>query len=409
MLLRLQEISRMMRLFIILCVCICRVASAQETIDFECGGTSVYETAVVANQTVRIGDVPPGLHRLAIHLWSDEDMDIQVLSGDTTVIHWKSGIVYHSDEQTSSFRGDTFVYSGFNGDGFGPGNEYVIFEGFTANEYTFLAHANQGGRIMARYGWLPIETCNITEKYYRNLNDLMNSHANDGERRLQTKAQLHDQIDGHTKLSYDNCWTALRTADQNPANSGQVIGIYSRKGIWKSYQDGSSTCGGFPDDCWNREHVYPKSRGDFGTSSGAGTDLHALRAEDRSVNTARSNKNFLAGGSAVTDCTSCKTTSTAFEPPNASKGAVARMMFYMATRYNGDADSNSINLLLLNGSPGDPAGSTGNLGDLATLKSWNNLYPPSSEEINRNNIIQNYYQGNRNPFIDTPSLANSLF
>ena len=384
-----------------------QLVSAQDEIDFECGGTSYYEMNVQANQTVEIGEVPAGLHRLAIHLWSDEDMDIQVVSGGTTVIYWKNGLVYHGDEQISSFQGDTFVYSGYNGDGFGPGNEYVIFEGFTSNDYKFLAYANEDGNIKARYGWIPVDSCNITAKYYRYLDEL--EHLNEGERRLQTKAQLHDQIDGHTKISYDSCWTALKTTDQNPANSGQVIGIYSRKGIWKSYQDGSSSCGGFPDDCWNREHVYPKSRGDFGTTQGAGTDLHSLRAEDRSVNTARNNKNFVAGGSAVTDCSTCKTTSTTFEPPNASKGAVARMMFYMATRYNGDADSNGVTLLLLNGNPGDPAGKTGNLGDLATLKSWNNLYPPSAEEINRNNIIQNYYQGNRNPFIDNPSLANSLF
>ena len=27
-------------------------------------------------------------------------------------------------------------------------------------------------------------------------------------------------------------------------------------------------------DGWNREHVWAKSRGDFGTSQGAGTDCH---------------------------------------------------------------------------------------------------------------------------------------
>ena len=43
---------------------------------------------------------------------------------------------------------------------------------------------------------------------------------------------------------------------------------------------------------WNREHVWAKSRGDFGTKIGAGTDLHHLRAEDVSTNSARNNRSF---------------------------------------------------------------------------------------------------------------------
>ena len=131
-------------------------SSAQpESFDFECGGTSLTEMTVKANQTISVGDVPAGLHRLAIHLWSDEDMDIQLISGETTVIHWKDGIVYHGEQQQSSFQGDVFVYSGYEGDGFGSGNEYIRFEGFTSNNYKFLIHAKEDGHITARYGWIP--------------------------------------------------------------------------------------------------------------------------------------------------------------------------------------------------------------------------------------------------------------
>lgn len=385
------------------------LAAQEVDFDFECGGTSLFEKHVQANETVTVGEVPAGLHRLAIHLWSDEDMDIQLVSGDTTVIHWKNGVIYHGDEQTSSFQGDTLLYSGYNGDRAGPGNEFIIFEGFTANDYKFLVHANEDGHIKARYGWIPLESCNINEKYYRNLDEMLNIDANDHGRRLQTKQSLHDSIKGHTEISYTAVWTALRTTDKNPANSGQVIGIYTRRGILSSYQDGSSSCGGNVEDCWNREHVYAKSRGDFGTTNGPGTDVHALRAEDRSVNTQRSNKNFGAGGSAVPDCSICLQTSSTWEPPAASKGAVARMLFYMAVRYTGGSDSHGVTLNVVGGNPADPAGLVGYIGDLALLKAWNNAYPVTTEERNRNNAVQSYYQGNRNPFIDNPALANSLF
>ncbi len=43
---------------------------------------------------------------------------------------------------------------------------------------------------------------------------------------------------------------------------------------------------------WSREHVWAKSRGDFGTSLGAGTDAHHLRPADISVNSARNNRWF---------------------------------------------------------------------------------------------------------------------
>lgn len=255
-------------------------------VDFVCGGTRLVETPIAANSTVVIGEVPSGLYRLAIHLWSDEDMDIQMMSGNTSVVHWKDGIVYHGEEQSGNYQGDQFTYSGYNGDGYGEGNEFIIFEGTTANEYKFLVHANDNGHITVRFGWLPLDSCNITEKFYPNL------LQEDKQLRHRNLQSIHDQIDGHTELSYTACWNAIRNADQHPTDSRKVIGIYSRKAIFKSYQDGSSTCGGDRQECWNREHVYPKSRGDFGTTKGAGTDLHALRAEDRSVNTERSNKSF---------------------------------------------------------------------------------------------------------------------
>lgn len=403
-----------------------------EKFDTVCGGTRFRQSFIRSNTTVELGRVPAGLYKFAVHLWSEEDLDLQISSGkeddETIVVHRRDGIVQSKHRVVTKYNSDTFTYSGHAGiiSSGGPGNENILFRGFTQNPYRILVTAHEDGHAKIRYGWLPISSCNITESRYkdfdveqlrRNLRGLGDSShhrslvtanvINDGNYNI-----IHGWVQGHTELSYSACWNAIRNTDQNPSNSGQVIGIHSRKGIWKSYQDGSSSCGGNRNDCWNREHVWPKSRGDFSTRRGAGTDLHALRAEDRSVNTERSNKNidYVSGGTPVPDCPDCWESSTAFEPSNAGQGPVARMLFYMAVRYNGDSDSNGVSLNLYNGGNiADCCGSAGRLGDLGTLKRWATTQPVTSEERRRNDMIEAYYQGNRNPFIDNPQFINYVW
>jgi endonuclease I len=142
-----------------------------------------------------------------------------------------------------------------------------------------------------------------------------------------------------------------------------------------------------------------------------------LRAADRSVNTERSAKDFADGGLALSsedpreDCPLCLETSDSFEPPDAVKGDVARMIFYMSVRYNGDEGSNGVSLTVVDG-VGTPFGGdtedNGEIGDLATLMAWHVLDPVSDEERHRNNIIYDI-QGNRNPFIDRPEFVNIVF
>ncbi len=79
------------------------------------------------------------------------------------------------------------------------------------------------------------------------------------------------------------------TFDQDPKNPNNVILLYTGR------SQGKNTNGGSPDQ-WNREHVWAKTHGDFGTSNVAGTDLHHLRTTDVSVNADRCNKDFDMGG-----------------------------------------------------------------------------------------------------------------
>ncbi|MET9989078.1 endonuclease [Streptomyces mutabilis] len=211
------------------------------------------------------------------------------------------------------------------------------------------------------------------------------------------KSSLHTIISDQTKLSYSAVWDALKVTDQDPADSGNVILLYS--GISRS----KSLNGGDTGD-WNREHVWAKSHGDFGTSTGPGTDIHHLRPEDVRVNSVRGNKDFDNGGSGFTDSGGSLTDSDSFEPRDAVKGDVARMIFYMAVRYEGGdgwAD------LEVNGSVDN--GSSPYIGKLDVLKQWNDEDPPDAFEQRRNQVIYDDYQHNRNPFVDHPEWVEAIW
>lgn len=227
---------------------------------------------------------------------------------------------------------------------------------------------------------------NPTDAYYKD------AIGKDGQ---ALKAALHEIIDGHTELSYDQAWEALRKTDEDPNNKNNVILFYS--GISRS-----KTANGGNVGQWNREHTWAKSHGDFGTSKGPGTDIHHLRPTDVQVNSSRGNLDFDNGGSAVSGCNGCKKTSNSFEAPDRVKGDVARILFYMATRYEqGDKVDLELNEKLGNGSAPYH-------GKLSTLLKWHEQDPVDEFERNRNNVIQGI-QGNRNPFIDHPEWVNLIW
>jgi len=219
----------------------------------------------------------------------------------------------------------------------------------------------------------------------------------EGKTGAALKAALHTIISDQTKLSYDQVWNALKDTDQDPANTANVILLYSGRSQSKT------TNGGDPDD-WNREHVWAQSHGGFGTATGPGTDIHHLRPEDVSVNAARGNLDFDNGGSTVSECSGCAADSDSFSPRAAVRGDVARMIFYMAVRYEGtDGFAN----LELNNNVNN--GSAPYMGKLSVLKAWSAADPPDTFEKRRNETIYTTYQHNRNPFIDHPEWITSIW
>ncbi|MEE9551474.1 MAG: endonuclease [Gammaproteobacteria bacterium] len=73
------------------------------------------------------------------------------------------------------------------------------------------------------------------------------------------------------------------------------------------------------------------------------------------------------------------------EPRPLARGNVARSIFYMHREYGAPIDKQM----------------------LPTLKEWNRQDPPSTQEIKRNNKIEEI-QGRRNPFIDNPALTEKI-
>ncbi|SEI83834.1 hypothetical protein SAMN04488127_0586 [Bhargavaea ginsengi] len=209
------------------------------------------------------------------------------------------------------------------------------------------------------------------------------------------KAALHDIISEQEVLTYKQVWDALRLTDEDPDNPDNVILFYSQQSRSKDRN------GGQVGD-WNREHVWAKSHGDFGTSMGPGTDIHHLRPTDVQVNSSRSNLDFDYGGNPVNNCSGCLRDGDSFEAPDEVKGDVARMLFYMATRYEeGDRVDLELNERVNNGSAPYH-------GKLSVLLEWHEMDPVSEYEQNRNDVIFEI-QGNRNPFIDNPEWAESIF
>ncbi len=242
---------------------------------------------------------------------------------------------------------------------------------------------------------------------------------------------LNDLIDFHTTYPYTatgtDVWDILRDVDEDPNNTNNVLTLYSGKSIPKDYQDGGAFNSECANDCWNREHVWSKSHGDFGETQGPGTDIHHMHAEDESVNSTKNNLDFDDGGNIVSDLLfggsrvdiDARYDSDSFEPPANRKGDVARMIMYMAVRYDGTEGYPDLQLveavltdsLAVNSETGLTYGGVegfGYYGRLSTLLAWNELDPPDEYEIARHEKIVGY-QGNRNPFVDYYEFARLIW
>nr|MBI1232667.1 ribonuclease [Cytophagales bacterium] len=230
------------------------------------------------------------------------------------------------------------------------------------------------------------------------------------------KGALHRIIRNHTVFSYKQVWEILPETDQDPSDPGNLVLLYTLRSQPVAHRDRGTkfdyeSNGYTLIDSWNREHVWPKSHGFPDETDTAYTDLHHLRPGDRSVNSARNTRSFAEGdlvyldnGGTIETANRTSKESWVWEPSDQTKGDIARMLFYMAVRYEGPAYDLELVDSIVPRQNNLPI-----LGKLSTLLEWHRQDPVSSWEKRRNDLIFYNYQGNRNPFIDNPDWVEAIW
>lgn len=209
------------------------------------------------------------------------------------------------------------------------------------------------------------------------------------------ETSLSTLISTMTRISYGDDTYIILYTDESVDNPGYLYGIFDGDLISAS-----------PNGTWNKEHVWACShmkldgkdpRPDSGTVNHA-TDLHNLRVACHNSNGMHGNKFYDNANTDTTFFPNISGESSASHIYSGDhRGDVARILFYMCLRYD---------FLELNDELDVNDGLA--MGKLSTLLEWNKLDPVDEFEMQRNNRIYEY-QGNRNPFIDYPELADILY
>lgn len=238
---------------------------------------------------------------------------------------------------------------------------------------------------------------------------------------------------GFKTVSYNALYTAYQQTDVYPADSVGKAGL-----IWDIYGGcgfaAGDKCGTYKYecDCYNREHGIPQSSWGGG-ESGIGCDIFHVIPTDGKVNGMRGNYPFGEVGSATysyngnkrgssvatitnsrkTICAAAGSTTSAsvgtvFEPQDQFKGDFARSYFGTIMKWGTTrlTQGNAPTMFRSTMTEQTAYGLTPYA--VALLMKWHREDPVSAKEIARNNGIQ-ATQGNRNPFIDFPYLAEYIW
>lgn len=138
----------------------------------------------------------------------------------------------------------------------------------------------------------------------------------------------------------------------------------------------------------NIEHLFPQSFFKHKHNE-LKSDLHHIFLSDEKTNSKRSNYSFEQIRGTKIDSFSVKAKECKFNPPKRSKGKIARSLAYVFTLYPDLIDFNSVI-------------------SFDTMVIWNMVCPVTDEDNIRNDHIE-HIQGNRNPFIDDPTLINRIW
>ena len=225
----------------------------------------------------------------------------------------------------------------------------------------------------------------------------------DGKKKEALKTAIKSIIVNHTKITYGKALEqAYESVYYRDDDRSYVYDMFSND----KYKFSASG--------WNKEHVVANSWWG-GTKNNAYSDIFSVIPSESGANSRKSNYPLGEVKSVkwTNDCIKIGTAKdgqggsygTVFEPADQYKGDFARIYFYVATCYD------DINWGSNSNSPSEIKKET-----WPTLKPWlyemllrwHNADPVSAKEIQINNSAEKE-QGNRNPFIDYPALADYIW
>ena len=230
--------------------------------------------------------------------------------------------------------------------------------------------------------------------------------AAEGKKKVELKTALHLIIQHANVLGYGSgTWSGFAKTDIRPED-GTVWDMYSNKRVMPN---GNSAATGM-----NIEHSFAKSWWG-GDERQAYRDIHHLNPSDIAANSAKGSWPMAVVDGSVTYNNGVikvgKSNSRpggaidAWEPADEYKGDFARQYMYMVTCYEdyaNDWTGNSAGFLMKNTYPVFEQWA------YELLLKWCKADPVSQKELNRNNEIYKI-QGNRNPYIDYPELADYVW
>ena len=239
----------------------------------------------------------------------------------------------------------------------------------------------------------------IPEGYY---------NAANGKKKADLKAAMHDAIAPHTKIGYSNLWASYEKVDYLPKTNTQgqhqVMDYYNDK-VFYFTGSGSAVSG------MNKEHVAPQSWWGGGTGIAVGSDLFQVIPSESNANSAKGNYPLGVVNGTVSYSNPCMKTGKdsnnkmVFEPCDEYKGDFARIFFYVATCYS-DVDWENRSDVNVSFTKEDYPTLKADI--LPLLLQWAKNDPVCEWEITRNERVY-AEQGNRNPFVDFPYLAEYIW
>ena len=204
---------------------------------------------------------------------------------------------------------------------------------------------------------------------------------------------LYKAIKNNKSLSYKQARTYLfgQIYLEGSAGNYYITDAYCQKKFDKSIGVGPNKIPNH--QALNCEHTWPQSK--FNSRESKSTqkgDLHHLFPVDSRANSTRGNIPFgEVDGEGVTNCPLSErgddiySGTSSFEPSKYHKGNVARALFYFSVRYRIDINDS----------------------EEVFLRQWHKEDPVDADEVSRHEMIYDI-QGNRNPFIDDPSLVDQI-